>query len=495
MNRFPNNNGLPAGIRKLSEIDLAEEAGKNTAIARILQTREVRQTLADLLPDVLNLLAGDKRVKKVLFRLVGRYLNKSLSRPDDVFEKPELLQLFEDDAFVRNIAEPLPDIINGLFNVIDTAATTIEKLDTGEKKELFGELIEKLATGQTGTLITRGCRIINDIHKDDPEFFARRLEPGFRKWIETVDFGELREMIDRSGNDARAMVVMINEVIWQYPAKVVLLLSLIPSLVNMVTTAADISLEKLNELPPDLLTDVILSFLDEIRAEPVAGVINALTELVRKIHTGSGLLGEPGAPQLPKLLAAKIDTIITAVDPVTLWKAKTALAETGAAFELAMAAAVNRMPAFKQLAMIKGPEIANIHMKTANQKLAHWDSIDDEETAKSMANHFSAYDVQELGEMINNTLRLFNRVAGQRPELLPGLVGQAASAIDEYELAEAARHIFNGAGDRLQPVARAFVPGLVKWISASLKPADDDYENDAEDARAALRSIFEIEEV
>ena len=485
--------GLPAGILRLSDIDLAELEGKNTAIARILGTREVRQALANILPDVLNVFAGDRRIKKFIMKLVGNYLNRSLRRPEDVFERAELSPLFDDPQFIRNLADPLPDLINGLFDLLGAAVETMEKLDTEDKKEIFGDLISKISTGQTGDMITRVCRILNDIHKNDPEFFAKRLEPGFKNWIESIDFGDLKEMAENSAADVRAFVTMANNVMWQYPSKVVLLLSLIPTAVNMLSDALNISVNRLNELPPDLLTDVILSFIKEIETRPLAGLFNELAEIVRKVHTGSALLGEPGAPQLPKLLAAKIGDIIEKADTVTLWKAKIALAETKASFDQSVSEAVNRHPDLKNLCLIKAPELTNIRMKSLNQRLAYWDGLDDAELSASLADHINAYDIQEIGEAINNGLRIFNRLGEEKPDVFSGAVDQLVHSIDPYELSEAVKKLFS-VGDAMKPLARSVVPGLVKWVADVLRPVDDEYEEDARQARDALASLFSQKE-
>ncbi|MBC2716588.1 MAG: hypothetical protein HF978_14890 [Desulfobacteraceae bacterium] len=495
MKRLTTKSGLPVGIQKLTDIDILDDAGKNTAIAKILQTREVRQTLGGVLPDVLSAFAGDSRIRKFIMKVVGKYLNKILSRPGDIFEENDLQLLFKDEKFVRNLGRPLPDIINGLFDVIITMMKTLEELPTDEKTEIFGKMISKISNGQTGELITQGCRIINDLHKADPEFFANNMEPGFKKWVESVDFGEIREMFDTSAEDGRAFVKMANDVLWQYPAKMLLLLSLLPSAVNLIADTLDISVGKLNELPPDLLTDAILSFAKEINSSSVANVLNQLTEIVRKIHTGSALLGEPGAPQLPKVLSNMIEEIVNQTDPITLWKAKIALAEIQASIGQAMTEAVNNKPAFKQLSMIKRPEITNIRLKSLNQKLSDWESVDDAEMSKSLAQHLTAYDVQELAEVFNNMLRIFNRLGDQNPKIYLQIAGQFVNAVDDYEMAEAAKRLFNSISKEFQPMARAVVPGLVTWICDVIQPKDDEYEDDAAQARDALRSLFATEEV
>jgi hypothetical protein len=493
MKRLHSKSGLPLGIQKLSDVDLAAEAGNNTALAKLLKTREVRQTLSAALPDVLNVFAKDSKIGKFITKMVGKLLGRLLSRPEDVFEENELALLFKDEAFVKNLGAPIPEIINGLFDVILSMMQTIEERPTDIKA--LKETFSKISTGQTGELITRLCRIANDIHKEDPEFFTNAMAPGFKKWIEAVDFGEIREMFDNSADDGRAFITMANNTLWEYPAKMVMILSLLPSLVNLLTDTLDITVGKLNELPPDMLTDVILSFAREINAGTVAGVLNQLTEIVRKIHTGSALLGEPGAPQLPKVLSSMIGEIVDKTDPITLWKAKLALAETGATIGQAMADGVNRNPALKQLSMIKGPEITNIHLKSLNQKLSSWESVDDEEMAKSIGQHLDAYDVQELGEVLNNTLRIINRVGNENPAMFTQFANELVNSIDDDELAETGKRFFNGVSKEFKPMARAVVPGLVTWICDVLKPEDDEHEDDAAKARNALASLFEAKEV
>ena len=472
----------------------------------MLDTREVRQALAAILPDLLNVFAGNRRIKKLVMRMVGKYLNRSLTRPEDVFERAELAPLFDDPQFIRHLAAPLPDLAGGLFDLIATGIKGIEHLNADDKKEIFSDLISKLSTGRTGDMITAACRILNDIHKTDPEFFAKRLEPGFKHWIESIDFGELKEMVDNSGADGRAFVEMVNNVMWQYPAKVVLLLSLIPSFINGLIVSADISLGRLNELPPDLLTDVVLSFIREVDPAPAASMVNQLTEIVRKVHTGSALLGDPGSPQLPRVLGQTIDQIMDQIDPEILWKAKIALAETRAGISQATMEAVGRNPKFRHLNRVMAPELFNIRLKSINQRLAALeseleenfdaanDTDGDTQTTPSLAKGLAAYDVQEMGEVLNNALRIVNRLADDQPDVLPELAAEIVNAIDDYELAETARHLFNGVGQEFKHLARAVVPGLITWVCDVLQPADDEYETDAETARNSLRDLLMKEE-
>lgn len=473
-----------------------EDNGAGAAVLqKVLNTREVRQFLAAVLPGVLTVYAGKSRFRKVVSRMAGRHLSKNLSPAKDAGESPAMETLFEDETVVREAARVLPELANAFLGVADAAAATVEGLEADEKKALFENLVSAMVRGESGVLITRGCRIVNDIHARDSEFFTRVLAPGFRKWVESVDFGELKEAVDNSSADVRAFAVMANDVLWEYPSKVLLLLSLLPSAVNRIAESADISLNRLNELPADLLTDVVLSLIREIDAGPVAGMVNELAEVARKVHTGSALLGEPGAPQLPGVLAGKIEAVVAAIDPVVLWKARLAMAETGAAIEMAMTDAVNDRPDLKRLSMVKRPEITNARVKRLNHAMSWWDGQDDEAVAEAVAGSFSAYDVQSLAEAVNNALRVFNRTGDQRPEFIPQLVDRFVSAIDDDELAWAAEKLLGAGDEAVHPAARAVVPRMVQWVAGVLAPADDAYEDDAQQAREALQHLFAREEV
>ena len=61
MKRRHSQSGLPLGIHKLSEIDLAVKWGKHSP-CKNFPDREIRQTLSSVLPDVLNVFAKDSKI-------------------------------------------------------------------------------------------------------------------------------------------------------------------------------------------------------------------------------------------------------------------------------------------------------------------------------------------------------------------------------------------------------------------------------------------------
>lgn len=466
----------------------------NKLLERALQTREVRSLLADAVPVVLRAWAGESSWRRIASKVAAGTLKKGFSgasgSAEEAFEK-----LFEDPDFLDSLVELMMGLFTGIEDTLIIGAQTLERMPSNDKKKIATEKLSRLVSGKTGDIVTCCARVINEIQQNDPEFLTRVLAPGVRKWVASVDFGELKEAVDGSAQGVVSLVETANDVMWQYPAKVILFLSLLPSLANILGRSALVSLSKLEETPPDLLTDIVISLVKEIDGSMIVGLVNNFAEIGRKLHTGSALLGEAGTSQLPKLFSEKLEEIIAGTDPVLFWKARIAIAEIKASFDQAMADAVQQDPEHWKLAMYKRPELINLRRQNMNRKLLQFELMDDGEFTELWTKRLAGYDAQEAADVLNNFLNLINRLWDQNPEALVDMVSRFSSAIDDDALAETAQHIFDDAGESLRPVARSVVPGLVTWVCHVLKPEDDAYEEDAARAREALRSLLMPEEV
>ncbi|MBU3916529.1 hypothetical protein KKA14_13425 [bacterium] len=452
------------------EMEMGWESQFTTLLREILNTRETRQILGMAIPEVVNLWARNgvdtpaglgARTKIKLAGLVGGKIGKGFlpkNGPDTENHFTALLGKPE-------VSETLQKLISGALNG---------------------------TPGQLGGLLTRLAKTVNENHQNDPEFITKFLEPGVKNWIKSTDFGELKEAFEKSATDGRSLVEMINNAIWQYPSKMVMILSFLPSFANMVTCSLGISIEKLNNMPPDLLTDIMLAYLKDINTDSMSCLINELAEIVRKAHTGSALLGEPGAPQLPKVVGTLIEEIISGLNPEVMWKAKIGLAEIKSDLDLAHRKAVHKNGA-SQLSLAKKPELTNIRARSFNSRLSFFEALDDSELADNFEKHLTAYDIQEMAEALNNTLSLFNRMQANKPELFTSVIRQFVDSVDPYELSETAKWIAEEAGTEIKPLARSVIPKLVTWTCDILKPVDDEYEEDATRAREALRSLLMTE--
>lgn len=486
---------IPAGIYRKSDLERTDTAAYADIVRQVLTTREVRQLLGALIPEVLNVWAKGSPFKTFVSRIAGKNLKQGLSHPDILLQAEDLHRLFEDPDFVERTAALLPEAINTFTRALTNALETVESLPTQDKKKILGDLVSGIAGGGSGDIITRGARILNDIHQSDPEFFTRLLAPGFSNWVESVDFGEIREALENAGPDVRAAIRMANHIIWQYPSKVVSILSMLPLLLNLVVESLNISLDKLNELSPDLLTDVICELARDIDGPAASRLAGELSEVARKIHTGSALLGDADNPWLYKLFSEKLNEIIENIDPTAVWKARIMIHELKDQFDRAFFEATAENDAFLRQAFAKKPGISNIRLRSLNRRLEFLDALDDETVSELMAQSLAEYDIQGAAEAFNRLLGLINRLYDSQPEAGAAVIRQFTDAVDLDELADAARSLLEDAGDGLKPAARAVVPNLVCWVCEVLKPEDDEFEDEAARAREALADLLTTVEV
>lgn len=292
----------------------------------------------------------------------------------------------------------------------------------------------------------------------------------------------------------RAAVAMANDVLWEYPAKVVLLFSLVPTCINILASSIVESTGKLNDIPPDLLTDIIVSFLRELDGDVVIGLLNDSAEVVRKLHTGSALLGEAGAPLLPQVFKEKLNDVIEGTDPAVLWKARIAIAEFKAHFRRSVTESIGKDPKRLKLAMAKQPELVNLRIQSLNETFFQLDAMTDDAFVEASTAFLTGWDVQAAAEAINHFLRLTNRLWDQNPQASEELVTRFSNSVDDIELTSAIHRLIQNSGQDFRPIMRSVVPSIVTWICDVLNPEDDEYEADAARARKALRSLLSVRE-
>jgi hypothetical protein len=85
-------------------------------------------------------------------------------------------------------------------------------------------------------------------------------------------FGRNKDLADNSAHDAEAALQKINAVMWQYPAKAVCLVAIVPTMLNLFVFSLKEGAKQFNNISPDLLTDVMLSLMRHIDGKAIGGV-------------------------------------------------------------------------------------------------------------------------------------------------------------------------------------------------------------------------------
>jgi len=325
--------------------------------------------------------------------------------------------------------------------------------------------------------------------------YAESLRPFIRELIEHIDFGEIKESADFHKDNIASVVKMANEEMWRYPAKVICLLSLLPAAVNMTVSATNETLKPINNLSPDLLGDVVFSLMDDIDGKNIGMLINELSELVRKIHTGSTLLGEPGKPQLPNTLSRLTSETMSRVDINLLLKARTLLAEIK---EVSLKAFIDQLEQSPELSR----EFFQSHFVSMIASIRKWSRkadaferlFSDEDIAHEFAKGMGEIDAQEIANTISRLCGMLNRVRAVTPRIIRNILSQTINSVDANEVGETVRWLTDDVVESLKPMASEVLPPLIRGIADLLRPDPAGGSREIEEALAYLRSAINSKE-
>jgi hypothetical protein len=327
--------------------------------------------------------------------------------------------------------------------------------------ENIEETIEKvLASNETA-----GSNLPDDIN------YAELLRPEIRELIEHIDFGEVKAAVDASNENVAAIVRMVNEEIWRYPAKVICILSMLPAAANVTVSATKEILTPINALAPDLLADVILSLVDDIDGKNIGKLINQLSELVRKLHTGSTLIGDPGKPQIPNTLSRLTHETLSTLDISLLLKAKTLFSEIK---ELSLITFIDLLEQSPELSR----EFFQNHFLSMVSLIRNWSRkadaferlFSDADIAREFARGMGEIDAQEVADTISRMCAIVNRVRAVTPGIIRNTLSQAINSVDADEVGETVRWFTEDVVESLKPVASEVLPPLIRGIADLLRP-------------------------
>ena len=460
----------------------------------LLQTRGFREALAAAAPELVNAWAGRNPLKRVMGASVKRSIRKSFD-PDDSEGTDPLGRLCENPEFAEKAGCGLPGIANAFLSALSRVMETLAGAAPDKQREIVNSLAGGVDLGNLGAMITSLAKILSAVHREEPEFFTRTLRPAVRSLIESTDFGEIKESFDLAAEDLAAFAGMVNEELWEYPAKVVCLLSLLPNIINAGLRSVVQTTRPLNALAPDLLTDVVMSLLRELRGENIGALVNELSELVRKIGTGSVLLGEQGRPVFPEEMARLSKEVLAAVDVKLLLKARSYLGEVR---EMAMINFIRLMEQSPELAR----EFFHSHFQAVVTFVRNWSHRADafeslfstEDVAREFARGMGEIDAQELAATVNRMCAIFNDVRKITPGIIKNTLSQVFASLDEYEAAETARWLTEDVVESFKPIAPEVLPPVIRGLADLLRPGKNGNSEEMREALAYFRDAVRGEE-
>jgi hypothetical protein len=275
----------------------------------------------------------------------------------------------------------------------------------------------------------------------------------------------------------------------------VCLLSLIPSLGNIMVRSLVKTTAPINKLAPDLLTDVIISLAKEIDGKNIGMLVNQLCELVRKVHTGSALLGEKGSHALPAGITRVTASVMDAVDIPLLLKAQAMLREIAG---IVRASFIDILEAHPEYAV----DFFQSHFRSLVALVRTWSLKADaferlftgDDIAREFARGMGELDAQEMASTAGRLCALFNQVRQMTPGTIRNFLSQFFNALDGSTTGETARWLVDDLVQSMMPLAPEILPPVINGIADLIAP-EGEISPEMRDACVRLRNAFNGMEV
>ena len=461
--------------------------------AEIANTSEIRQLLNSLASDVFTTWGNKGDVRFEMAKHAKRILGRKLTQSETARQAKSLQTVLQSPYMSRHLAKAVPMLLNNLLEAIQCMAVSLENLSRAEQATFFQDLLSSIETEKIGAILTSLAKTTESVHQENPKAFSQYLSPSIKNAFSRTDFGKLKASFNGAGEDIDDFLAGINDLLFEFPAKMILIFSFLPGMGNHLLFFLEDLLKRFNALPADLLADVLISFFNEIDSSRLGRLINSLNEMVRQLHTGSALIGEPGVPKFSIELLQKTKKIMREIDPDIARKAKMAWLDGKETFVQALdqTSDPEQMGSRIQYLMEKRNSRVRMRQNIFNV-LEHLDS---DTTVDALSEGLSSWNVYELAELVNSISQTFNILQNQAPEVLQKLGQEFINTLDMDEVEESVELFSRDLGRTFRPLLRTVVPIVVKNVIGHLEP-DGDMQDDAIfEMRKSLRDFILGEEV
>jgi hypothetical protein len=377
-------------------------------------------------------------------------------------EEKGLFEYILDTGTFRHLCTTVvPDLLNVVPQTLNALGQSLQKESDSDQTKDLSDLIQRLNIHKWVETFSTWLEISHTVQSENPHFLSQHLGRAVETFLMKIDFAVFKDVLKQSAEDMNALSENINSVLWNYPAKMVLLCSIIPLAGNTACLIARNTLKHFNAVPPDALTDIIISLIKEINIEQFSDLINESAELIRKIHTGSALIGEPGYDALTQQLNRIFGVLSSTLDKETLKKARQAIWKIKTAFRDARMDAITNDP--EQLADTIHQWFVHHQqtMKNLNYFAEIVDNLPDELLSETIGNHIQDMDLSEGAETINIIVRQIFRLNKIDPEGFQTALFQWIDALDMNDLESLAEQLSPQAMEQVAPIIQRIGPPVI----------------------------------
>lgn len=319
---------------------------------------------------------------------------------------------------------------------------------------------------------------------------AEKKADALNRFFNNSDFGEFREMVDKSSEGSTALSKAIVNVIMQHPGKLVAIGAAMPPIINTLLKNINESNIAMQDIAPDFQVNAITGIARLIDGKQIGVYLNNRNESVRKLHTGSLLAGEGNIPAIEGIVSEKLNEVFQVLDPVLLGKWRIGKAENSEAVMNGFLDALMNYPELSKVYLRTYFSQINAGARTLARRLRVFEGLPPTEAAEAFSEGLDKLDTEVIAEIITSLLGVINSVNENKPDIAIRLLSGIATSIDIGKFKKAADSTIMAAAKAVKPVLGVIMPSVVNAWAELLTPEEGEESTELDEAIAKLGALL-----
>jgi|GEM_PF-2490201 len=439
----------------------------------------------------------ESRVKNTLTKPILRTIARGW--PDHGSQSKRLQEIehtLKQHTTAQELSQKMPVVINLGLEMCKDLSRELAEAEPDKKSQIFANLISETNTGILGSVLSNLAKSIQDVHQNDPEILSRELGPHIEDFIQNSDMGQIKETLLDSEQDVLKIIGIINQTLWEQPAKVVSLLSILPQILSAASKSLGKTLEPLEELPPDIFADVVLALARDIPGRDLAQITNQFLEIIRKFHTGSELLGEQNNPMLDQVLELFVQEFLLDLDSELLINSGNRLQEIKESTQQTIRHELHKNPELANRYFRNKFQALSQKSREKSEKLDMLENLEqDRELNQMLGSYLDEMDPAQPAENLNRIFSLINEAHSQDPELIPEFCEQFLSSLDETEIKDIWLLLQDTILKHNQGLVETVLPSMINTLADLISSSNDSSRDELAKSVLHLRNSIQNLEV
>jgi hypothetical protein len=370
-------------------------------------------------------------------------------------------KIADTDSFRHVCTTLMPELLNSVPRAMHAIGQSFLKEKASRQTAVLSDLIQRLDFDKWAETIQTWTVIAHSIETENNQFVTQNLRPAIRAFLNKIDFSDLKDMLTQASSDINALSETLNSVLWKYPAKMVLLCSIIPLAGNTTCMVARNTLKHFNDVPPDILADILISIIKEFDIKIFAQMLDETAELARKIHTGAALIGEPGADALSQQIRNMLERLTENVNASNLFKATQAIEQIKNSLWNAWFDSISENEDKLSQAIHLWFDKKNQTIRQRCQITSAVDSIPDDHLSETIGNQMHDLEMTEVAEIMNQMIQLIIRLEELSPDALHSVLFQWMESLDIDAIDTMNKQLAEPFMAALAPVIQSIIPHMI----------------------------------